>query len=134
MKTDPRLHHYCQNIIRGSLNDVVEMYQLLGFDIVYNPEDNQGWIMVGQKQLRFAIQIVEVQGKPILDLNVKKQTHIAFISEDPHGVIMKIEDWSKSKNLKFRKSGWSDIELFFDLPDVFINFVVEIMHSSIEKE
>ncbi len=133
MNADPRLHHYCQNITRGHLDDVVEMYKLLNFDVVYDPGNKAGWIMVGQKQLRFAIQIAEVDDKPISDVDTKKQTHIAFISDDPQGVTDKIHKWADSKNMKFREGKWSDIELYFDLPDIFVNFVVEVMHSSIEK-
>jgi hypothetical protein len=29
------------------------------------------------------------------------------------------------------RGGWSEKELWFDLPDVFTNFVIEIMHTSI---
>jgi len=134
MKPDPRLHHYCQSIAKGHLNDVVEMYTLLGFKVVYTPPGNAGWIMIGQEQLRFAIQIAEVADKPITDIHTKTQTHIAFISDNPQKVIDKIETWAKSKNLQFRKGGWSEKERYFDLPDIFINFVVEVMHTSIEKE
>ncbi len=134
MNQDPRLHHYCQNIVKGRLADVVEMYKLLDFDVVYDPGPDAGWKMVGQKQLRFAIQIAEVDDSPITDIDTKKQTHIAFISDDPAQVIVKIETWAKTKGFAFREGGWSKIERYFDLPDIFVNFVVEVMHSSIEKE
>ena len=134
MNTDPRLHHYCQNIVQGHLGDVVEMYRLLGLGIVYDPGKDSGWIMVGQPELRFAIQIAEVADMPISDIDTKKQTHVAFISDDPRKVIEKIETWAKGKGFKFREGGWSEIERYFDLPDIFVNFVVEVMHSSIEKK
>jgi hypothetical protein len=133
MKTNPSLHHYCQNITKGYLNDVVDMYKLLDFNVVYDPGGDAGWIMVGQKQLRFAIQIAEVSDEPIADIDVKKRTHIAFLSDDPKKVIGEVKTWATGKGLKFREGGWSPIERYFDLPDVFMNFVVEIMHTSIEK-
>ncbi len=133
MKPDPRLHHYCQNIVSGHLKDVVEMYQLLNFKVVYTPP-NGNWIMVGQDQLRFAIQIAQVEDTPITDIDIKKRTHIAFLSDNPQEVINKIETWAKSRNIKFRQGGWSDKERYFDLPDIFVNFVVEVMHSSIEDK
>lgn len=133
MKPNARLHHYCQNITKGNLADIVEMYSLLDFKIVYTPPNNPGWIMVGQDQLRFAIQIAEVSDKPIQDIDTKKQTHIALISDNPKEVIEKIKMWAESKSFKFRSGGWSGIELFFDLPDIFVNFVVEVMHTSIEE-
>ena len=133
MKIDPKLHHYCQNITRGSLDLVVEMYKLLKFKVVYTPP-SEDWIMVGQDDLRFAIQITQVDDKPIEDLDMKRKTHIAFLSDDPQGVIDGVEAWAKNENLKFRQGGWSPIERYFDLPDVFVNFVVEVMHTSIENE
>ncbi len=134
MNQDPRLHHYCQNIVRGRLDDVVEMYKLLDFDVVYDPGHSNRWKMVGQKQLRFAIQIAEVDDMPIADIDIKKRTHIAFISDDPERVIGEVKTWAEEKGFEFREGGWSKIERFFDLPDIFVNFVVEVMHSSIEKE
>jgi hypothetical protein len=134
MNIDPRLHHYCQNITKGHLGDIVEMYKLLGFDVVYTPPPSKyPWIMVGQPTPRFAIQITEVDDKPIEDLEKKRQTHIAFISDNPKELIKKIETWTKEKGLTFREGGWSEIERYFDLPDIFVNFVVEVMHTSIEE-
>lgn len=135
MNPDPRLHHYCQNITKGNLDNVVEMYKLLGFDIVYTPPPSKWpWIMVGQPQLRFAIQISEVDDKPVENLDEKRKTHIALISDDPKSVIEKVGMWAKEKGLAFREGGWSDIERYFDLPDVFVSFVVEVMHISIEEK
>ena len=132
MQPDPRLHHYCQNISQGHLDDVVEMYKLLGFEVVYTPKGDMEWIMVGQKQLRFAIQITQVSDKPIQDIEIKKRTHIAFLSDDPQAVLNKVKSWAETKGLRYREGGWSEIERYFDLPDIFTNFVVEVMHTSIE--
>lgn len=129
----PKLHHYCQNIRKGCLNDVVEMYNLLGFEVVYTPP-TKDWIMVGQKDLRFAIQITQVNNSPIDDIDEKRKTHIAFLSDNPQEVIDRVRNWANKKDYKFREGGWSDIEKYFDLPDIFVNFVVEVMHTSIEKE
>lgn len=134
MNPSARLHHYCQNITRGHLADVVEMYKLLDFDVVYDPGHNAGWIMVGQKQPRFAIQITEVDAVPIQDIDIKKRTHVAFISDDLQAVIKKIKEWATNKGFAFREGGWSEIERFYDLPDIFVNFVVEVMHTSIEEK
>lgn len=130
--TKSRLHHYCQNIKRGYLNEVVEMYKLLGFDVVYTPPEGD-WIMVGQPDLHFSIQIAQVDDIPEKDLDIKKRTHIAFISDNPQEILNKIKKWAEINNIKYREGGWSDIERYFDLPDIFINFVAEVMHTSIEE-
>jgi hypothetical protein len=133
MKIDPRLHHYCQNITEGHLSDMVDMYKLLGLDVVYAP-DSADWVMVAQKELDFAIQITQVSDEPISDIEIKRRTHIAFLSDDPQAVVNKVKIWAESKDITFREGGWSDIERYFDLPDIFSNFVIEVMHSSIEEQ
>lgn len=134
MKVEPRLHHYAQQIISGALENILEMYEQLGCKVVYRPPNNTTWAMVGQEQLRFAIQIVEVSDKPMADLEVKRRAHVAFISDDPQSIITAIKTWADSKGIGFREGGWSERERYFDLPDIFINFVVEVMHTSIEEE
>lgn len=134
MNIDPRLHHYCQNVITGSLETVLEMYELLNCKVVYRPKSEYKWAMVGQEQLQFSIQIAEVPDAPITDIDKKRQTHVAFISDDPQALINKVESWAKQENIAFRQGGWSKIERYFDLPDLFVNFVVEVMHTSIEEE
>ncbi len=116
------------------MHNVIEMYELLNFKVVYTPPGDAGWTMVGQEQLRFAIQITEVSDVPVEDIRQKMKTHIAFISDDPQRIIDSIRVWAEKKGLRFREGGWSKIERYFDLPDVFVNFVVEVMHTSIEKE
>ena len=132
--SNPRLHHYAQNITKDTLEDVLEMYKLFNCDVVYRPNNGYNWAMVGQPQLRFAIQIVETEEQPISDIELKRNAHVAFLSDDPQELIDKVKAWAESKNIQFRQGGWSDKERYFDLPDIFINFVVEVMHTSIEEE
>lgn len=134
MQIDPRLHHYSQQIVPESLEKVLEMYEILGCKVVYRPDGEFRWAMVGQEQLRFAIQIVETKSVPIESLELKRQTHIAFLSDNPQSVIDKIKVWAQSKSILIREGGWNNKELYFDLPEIFINFVVEVMHSSIEED
>lgn len=133
MSVDPRLHHCAQNITKDTLEDVLEMYKIFNCKVVYRPDGEHKWAMVGQSQLRFAIQIVEVDEQPISDIELKRKIHIAFLSDNPQGLIDRVETWAKGKDLKFRQGGWTDKERYFDLPDIFVNFVVEVMHTSIEE-
>lgn len=109
------------------------MYELLNCKITYRPSDNANWVMLGQDQLRFDMQITEIADPPIEDISKKRQTHIAFISDTPQEIIESVKIWAEEKGFKFRDGGWSEHERYFDLPDIFVNFVVEIMHSSVEE-
>lgn len=132
--TKPRLHHACLNISKGSLEQVVEIFQLLECPVVYEPHNGYRWAMVGQPQLEFSLQLTEVADSPIIELDKKRQLHIAFISPKPREIVEQAKSWAASKNITFREGGWSEREFYFDLPDLFVNFVIEVMHSSIEEE
>lgn len=132
---DSKLHHYAQQIVPGSLKDVLEMYDKLGCKVIYSQTESKiPWAMVGQDQLNFVIQVLEDSLKPIEDLEVKKKVHLAFLSDNPQKLLGKIKNWAETKNIKFRQGGWSDKEFYFDLPDVFVNFVIEVMHASIVED
>jgi len=134
MEIDSKLHHYSQKITPNSLEIILEMYEKLGCKVVYRPESKYRWAMVGQEELGFAIQIVEYDEKPVDDIEIKKRSHIAFLSDNPRALIAKIESWAKSKEIRFREGGWNEKERYFDLPDIFIDFVVEIMHVSVAED
>ena len=86
--------------------------------------------MIKQKDIPVDIQIIETISSKI-PIKEKINTHIAFLSKNPQKDILEISQWAKNNNIKFRDGGWSEKELWFDLPDLFINFVIEIMHTSV---
>ena len=127
MKT--KLHHFAYNITPNKLELVLELLEKFGCKLNYR-EGNARWCIVQQKPIPTGIQIIETNDKPI-PTKTKINTHIAFLSDTPKEDIEKIKQWSKSKGIEFKQGNWSDKELWFDLPDVFTNFVIEIMHTSI---
>ena len=131
---NPILHHYAQNIVTGSLETVLELYALLGCKVVYRPNNGYQWAMIAQDNVPFWVQIVEVDAKPITDIEVKKCTHLAFLSDNPQELIESIQTWAKSQNLICIEGGWSEKERYVDFPEVFVNFVIEIMHTSVAEE
>lgn len=126
-----KLHHFAYNITPNNLELVIELFEKLGCAPAYR-EKNARWCMIAQKSIPVDIQIIEIKDKSI-PIKKKTDTHIAFLSDKPKEDIKMIKQWSKNKNIKFRQGGWSGKELWFDLPDVFTNFVIEIMHTSIVK-
>ena len=131
MNINTQLHHCAQNITKNSLESVLEMYIIFNCNVTYRPNDGFKWALIGQDKLNFRVQIIETDEKPISDIEIKKNSHIGFISDNPKEVIDRVENWAKSKNIRFTKGEWSEKELYFDLPDLFINFVIEVMHTSI---
>lgn len=129
MKTDPQLHHTAKRITPKSLELVVEVFELLGCKVTFR-EGNARWVMIGQDGLSFDIQLVEVDETPI-HTKSRVSSHVAFISNYPEEQIAKVEEWAQKKNIKFEKGGWNEKEQWFDLPELFVDFVVEIMHVSV---
>lgn len=126
---EPQLHHGARRIVPNSLERLIEVFSLLGCKVTYR-EGNARWAMVGQENVDFDVQLVEVDETPI-QTKSRISSHVAFISENPKAIIDKIEEWANKNNVKFTKGGWNEKELWFDLPDLFIDFVIEVMHKSV---
>ena len=129
MKT--KLHHFAYNITPNSLEIVLELLAKFKCEINYREGDAR-WCLVKQKPDFVGIQLIETEEKPI-PADIKINTHICFISDNPEKEILNIKKWCQKKKIKFKQGSWSDKELWFDLPDLFSNFVIEIMNTSIFK-
>lgn len=132
MHGNPVLHHVAKRISAGNLEFAIYAFEQLGCKIIFRTED-EPWVMLAQSESGFRLQLTESQDKPV-DGVKKLGSHLGFISKDPVDVIGAVEKWAGSKNINFEKGQWSDRELWFDLPDIFVDFVVEIMHESILED
>jgi hypothetical protein len=132
MNIPTRLHHSAYKIAKNSLPQVIELFKILGCEITYKP-DGQSWAMMGQSGLKYDIQLVETDESPAATIETKKGTHLAFISDDPQGVIDEIRLWAEGGKIKLISGKWTEKEQYFDLPDLFINFVIEVLHLSVEE-
>ena len=129
---ETKLHHFAYDITQDNLELVVELLEKLGCKLSYR-EENSEWCLVQQKQIPIYIQIIETKHSP-LPTDLKIDTHIAFLSNTPKKDIEEIKQWVENKGIRFRQGAWSDKELWFDLPDIFVNFVIEIMRKSIAED
>ncbi len=125
MKNKTKLHHFAYNIKPNTLETFLKIFKLLSYR-----EWNKRWCMIEQKPLKIDIQIIETEDKKITT-EERIMTHIAFLSDSPKQNIEQIEKFASKNNLRFTKWWWNDKEFWFDFPDIFNNFVVEIMHTSV---
>ncbi|MCD6229376.1 MAG: hypothetical protein J7K00_01065 [Candidatus Diapherotrites archaeon] len=123
-----KLHHFAYNTTPNNLELVLELLEKLGCTLAYRKE-NARWCMIEQKPIPIDIQIIETTDQPI-SIEKKTNTHIAFLSDTPKEDIEEIKQFLKDKSVKFRQGSWSDKELWFDLPDISVNFAIEIIHTS----
>ena len=61
----------------------------------------------------------------------KRNSHIAFISEDPEQELERMKEIIESMWLRYIQWSRSEKEFYFDCPDIFIDFVIEIMNTSV---
>jgi hypothetical protein len=125
-----KLHHFAYNIKPNTLELVVEMFKFFDCEISYR-EWNKRWCMIEQKPIWIDIQIIETEFNEIKDIDKKIWSHIAFLSDSPEKQVNLIEKWCLKKWLTFRKWSWNDKEFWFDIPEIFSNFVIEIMDFSV---
>lgn len=125
------LHHFAYNIRPKTLELLVSLFLELDCEVSYQ-KDGERWCLLAQKSVPVDIQIIERDYEPLKE-EQKINTHIAFISDEPEEVLNKISFWAEKNKIDFKKGAWSDKEFWFDLPGIFINFVIEIMHDSIES-
>ncbi len=122
------LHHCSKRIAPGSLDFVMDLFGQLGCKESYR-EDGAAWAMVEQDD-RFIIQLIETDQKPEAT-EKKSNSHIAFLSDDPKADIDEIGEWVEDRGFAFIDGQWSGRERYFDCPEVFVDFVVEIMDRSV---
>ncbi|PJA46217.1 hypothetical protein CO174_00550 [Candidatus Uhrbacteria bacterium CG_4_9_14_3_um_filter_50_9] len=108
---------------------MLELFEQLGCRVSYR-EEGATWAMVEQEGLRFDIQFIERDREPMA-LELKRESHVAFISSDPKREMERIEKWIESQGKTCMADSWSDKEYYFDCPEVFVDFVIEVMHRSV---
>jgi hypothetical protein len=125
-----KLQHCAYKITPDKKEFIKRLFIELGFEPVHEaeltvlmkPKDNDFKL--------FTIQFI-VSDDESKSIDVKVNSHIAFISKTPKEDLNKIKEWIENKGFLTREGSWSDKELWLDCPDIFIDFVIEIMHTSV---
>lgn len=124
------LNHFAYDIRPNTLELFIQLAQELWCFVWYRIWDARR-CNIEQKNLPdIFVQIIEIDDIPVA-IDKKTNTHIAFLSDSPKEDLDYIKQWCESKKVRFNQGAWSDRELWFDLPDIFVNFVIEIMHTSV---
>jgi len=119
------LHHCAYTITKGYSSVIQEFFEYLGAKLIWEGED-QGREITMQFDNGFSIQFSEIDEKP-MELNNKQETHLAFSSDKPEEEIVRMSEWFKEKGVKINTGKWGDDERWIDCPDIFLNFVIEVL-------
>lgn len=127
-----RFHHVALRIRPGQLDICLQLFTRLGFQTFeIAPNHRAAWI--GQPAVDFTLQLNETElDSPQQEKRIR--SHAAFLDAEPAARIREIESWLAEQGIRCETGGWSDREFWFDCPDLFADFVVEIMHPSVAGE
>jgi len=124
-----RLHHFSVSIAPESLPTAVELFELLGCKVGYRPT-GQSWCMMYHPAPGVDLQLSERTTKPITHPKTLA-VHVGFISDNPKRVVDQVKTWAASREVAFKSGSCEDTMLWFDLPNVFLDFVIEVMDGSV---
>lgn len=127
-----RFHHVALRIRSGQLDTCLLLFERLGFQVFeIAPDRRAAWI--GQLAVDFTLQLNETElGSPEQEKRIR--SHAAFLDAEPAARIREIVEWLGGQGIRCETGSWSDREFWFDCPDLFADFVVEIMHPSVAGE
>ena len=126
-----QLHHCSHQVAEDSLELVAELFTTkLGFREVFR--------LPYSVFLRQSNSMVDIQLKgssPIPAQTGKRFSHIAFISDTPGEAIQELQDWFRKRGHDCETGQYgTDMELWFDVPRVFLDFVIEVIHTQLIKD
>jgi hypothetical protein len=126
-----KIHHRSGQVVYRYLDDAVALFvEHLGFEHVLAQD---GFAFVRQPGSNVDIQLL-AGSSSITPQGNKTHSHIAFISDRPAEEREAMRLWCEGRGLATEQGQWSDRELWIDLPDVFLDFAIEIAHPSLLVE
>lgn len=57
----------------------------------------------------------------------KLRSQVSFLSDNPRADLLRLAEWAQAKGLKAMVGGYSEREFYLDLPEAFVDFVIEAM-------
>lgn len=125
-----QLHHRSGQVARPHFNDARALFvECLGFTEFVATDH-----MAILHQQGSGIDIQVICSDAFHPQRNKHRSHVGFISSQPTEERDAIRKWSEDRGLTVELGQWSERELWIDLPDVFLDFVIEVMDRKILEE
>ena len=130
-----RLHHSAHQVAEGTKDLISELFtSKLGFQVVF---ENDFTVLLRQNDLPVDIQFIGKSPGPSVPQEIKIGSQIAFLSPSPMEDLESIQLWFRERGLESQIGQYyddSDWDLWFDVPSVFLDFVIEVIHPQFLEE
>lgn len=118
-----RLNHFANRVSVEHFETVVSLFKDMLGCIELHRSEQSIW-------LRQAGSNVDIQFSQSHCTNRdedKRGSQISFIVDDPRAALEPLSTYCQQRGLRVVIGSWSDKEFFLDLPDAFVDFVIEAM-------
>jgi hypothetical protein len=118
-----RFNHVCNRIDIRHFDTVVEMLRVrLGF-VVLRRTERSIWLRQPGTNVDLQFSHSETANR---DAD-KRRSQISFLSDHPREDLEMLAAWFQAHGLAAHVGAYSDLEFFLDVPDAFVDFVIEAM-------
>lgn len=130
-----QLHHSAHQVAAGSKDLVTELFtSKLGFREVFR---NELAVLLRQDQKNVDIQFIAKFPGPGVEREEKILSHIGFTSDSPIEDLKELQEWFRERGHESEIGQYyddTDMDLWFDVPGVFLDFVIEVVHTQFLRD
>lgn len=118
-----RFDHVANRVDARHFEAVVELFATrLGFVLLRRTE-RAAWLRQPGRGVDLQLSRSEAAHRD----TDKRRSQVAFLSEAPKVALEDLAAWCRARGLAAEVGAYSDREFFLDLPDAFVDFVIEAM-------
>ena len=125
-----QLHHSAHQVAAGSKDLVAELFtSKLGFREVFR---NEYAVLLRQGNTNVDIQFIGKNPGPGVAQEGKILSHIGFTSDSPSADLKELQEWFRERGYESEIGQFyeeTDMDLWFDVPEVFLDFVIEVVDT-----
>ncbi len=118
-----RFNHVAQRVDARHFETVVQMLaERLGFVLLRRTE-RSAWLRQPGTNVDLQLSRSDTAGR---DAD-KSRSQVSFLSETPQADLERLAAWARERGLDAHVGAYSGREFYLDLPEAFVDFVVEAM-------
>ena len=122
-----KFNHVANRVNRDHFEIVVEMFRTkLGF-VELRRTERAIWLR--QPGANIDLQFSRVATAPREE--DKNRAQVSFLSETPRAELEDLAAWARARGLQAEVGSYSDREFYLDVPDAFVDFVIEAMRPEL---